>query len=77
MNKIIVYRKESCSLCDEVESLIEILQEDYIIDVSKIDIEGNIELEHKFMLEIPVLVINGEELEYRHLDLSAVRERLH
>ncbi|WP_431804273.1 glutaredoxin family protein [Halobacillus andaensis] len=77
MNEITIYRKPTCGLCDEVETLIEIIQHDYEIKVNKIDITGNINLEQKYLLEIPVLLINGEELEYRQIDLLTIRERLH
>ncbi|WP_159462157.1 glutaredoxin family protein [Halobacillus sp. Marseille-P3879] len=77
MNEITIYRKPACGLCDEVETLIEIIQQDYEIKVNKIDITGNINLEQKYLLEIPVLLINGEELEYRQIDLLTIRERLH
>ncbi|MFG6148059.1 glutaredoxin family protein [Halobacillus sp. B23F22_1] len=77
MNKIIFYGKQNCCLCDEVRSLVEILQNNYEIDVKEVDIEGNRQLEQKYLVEIPVLNINGQELEYRQIDLSAIRERLH
>lgn len=64
-------------MCDEVRSLVEILQNNYEIDVKEVDIEGNRQLEQKYLVEIPVLNINGQELEYRQIDLSAIRERLH
>ncbi|MFC7321969.1 glutaredoxin family protein [Halobacillus campisalis] len=77
MNKIIIYRKDNCGLCEEVEVLVELLNMNYEIEFEKVDIMGNILLERKYLLEIPVLVVNGYELDYRSIHLDSIRERLH
>ncbi|MCP3031364.1 glutaredoxin family protein [Halobacillus sp. A1] len=77
MNKIIIYRKDNCGLCEEVEVLVDLLKMDSEIEFEKVDIMGNILLERKYLLEIPVLVVNGYELDYRRINLDSIRERLH
>ncbi|WP_082233419.1 glutaredoxin family protein [Halobacillus massiliensis] len=76
-NEALLYRKNGCGLCDEVRELLEILQEEFQIHVREVNIEGNRLLEEKYLYEIPVLHLNGEELDYRSIDLFTIRERLH
>ncbi|MGI8315568.1 glutaredoxin family protein [Halobacillus mangrovi] len=77
MNKIIVYKKDRCPLCEEVESLIDLLELDFTIEREEIDIETDEELLEKYMFEIPVLIVNGEEIEYRRIDYFSIKKRLH
>ncbi|WP_173915670.1 glutaredoxin family protein [Halobacillus sp. Marseille-Q1614] len=77
MNEAVLYLKQGCGLCNEVKGLLEILQEEFEIHVTEVDIEGNKLLEEKYLLEIPVLDLNGEEMDYRSIDLFTLRERLH
>ncbi|MFC7064086.1 glutaredoxin family protein [Halobacillus seohaensis] len=77
MNEVTIYLKENCKLCEEVKALVEILEMDYEILVKEVNILGNNELEQKYLLELPVLLVNGEELEYRQIDIFSIRDRLH
>lgn len=77
MNKIIVYKKDRCPLCEEVESLIDLLELDFSIDREEVDIESNEKLLEKYMFEIPVLIVNGVEMEYRDIDYFSIKKRLH
>ncbi|KHE72440.1 glutaredoxin family protein [Halobacillus sp. BBL2006] len=77
MNKIILYRKDHCPLCEEIESLIDLLELDFSIEREDVNIENDEQLLEKYMLEIPVLVVNGEELDYRNIDYFNLKKRLH
>ncbi|MGP4077284.1 glutaredoxin family protein [Halobacillus sp. K22] len=77
MNKIILYSKQNCPLCEEISSLVELFSGEYNIDVQEIDIEQNDELMRRYLLEVPVILVNGDELDYRSITYGAIEERLH
>ncbi|ARI76578.1 glutaredoxin family protein [Halobacillus mangrovi] len=77
MNKIIMYKKDRCPLCEEVESLIDLLELDFSIEREEVDIESDEDLMEKYMFEIPVIIVNGEEMEYRSIDYFSIKKRLH
>ncbi|MCA1011179.1 glutaredoxin family protein [Halobacillus halophilus] len=77
MNNITLYVKKKCPLCDEISSLVELLSGEYQINVQEVNIEQNDELMRKYLLEVPVLEVNGDELDYRSITFTAIEERLH
>ncbi|UOQ94334.1 glutaredoxin family protein [Halobacillus shinanisalinarum] len=77
MNTLTLYTKKNCKLCDEVKELIDILSMDYQITMAEVDIEQDAQLLTTYFLEIPVLFINGEKIDYRGIDIFSLRERLH
>ena len=77
MNNINLYVKKRCPLCEEISSLVELLSGEYQIEVQEIDIEQNDELMRKYLFEVPVLEVNGDELDYRSITYTAIEERLH
>ncbi|MFQ3544864.1 glutaredoxin family protein [Halobacillus rhizosphaerae] len=76
MNHIQLLMRKGCHLCEEMRTIIEMAAWETEIEVTEIDIEKNEELLQRYMLEIPVVIINGEELDYRSINLSSLRERL-
>ncbi len=76
MNHIQLLMRKGCHLCEEVRTLIAMAEWETEIEVTEVDIEENEELLQRYMLEIPVVIINGEELDYRSINLSSLRERL-
>ncbi|MFD2922636.1 glutaredoxin family protein [Halobacillus naozhouensis] len=77
MNKITLYGKSNCKLCDEVKDLVVVLAMDYQIEMTEVNIEDDEELLHSYFLEIPVLFVNEERMDYREIDVFSLRERLH
>ncbi|RWZ54971.1 glutaredoxin family protein [Halobacillus fulvus] len=77
MNKINLYMKKNCPLCDEIRSLIDVFTGEYDIHIKEIDIELSEELLEKYMLEVPVIEVNGETLDYRSIDYVSIEKRLH
>ncbi len=49
------YTKKNCSLCDEAELMMKLVQEDFPLTWTSVDIESNDELHEKYMLMVPVL----------------------
>ncbi|MFC5602426.1 glutaredoxin family protein [Sporosarcina koreensis] len=56
------YTKKGCHLCDEAEAMMKLVQEDYPLTWSTIDIETDDESHEKYMLMIPVVEKDGEVL---------------
>ncbi|WP_160913258.1 glutaredoxin family protein [Halobacillus litoralis] len=72
MSEVILYVKENCGLCDEVKDLLSLFD----VTVVLVDIESDPEWLEKYMLEIPVLKIGEEELDYRQIDYFELMKRL-
>ncbi|REJ10130.1 glutaredoxin family protein [Halobacillus trueperi] len=72
MSEVILYVKENCGLCDEVKDLLSLFD----VKVILVDIESDPALLEKYMLEIPVLKIGEEELDYREIDYFELMKRL-
>lgn len=77
MNTIVMYTKKHCPLCDEVRSLIDLFSIDYTIQLRELDIEEDESLMKKYMFEVPVLEVNGVEMDYRSIDYVSLEKRLH
>ncbi|MFD1020401.1 glutaredoxin family protein [Thalassobacillus hwangdonensis] len=77
MKEVILYMRENCCLCDEVKVLLDLLQSDHEFEMIEKDIESDEALLQRFMIEIPVVEIDGELLYYKEIDLISLRERLH
>ena len=58
------YTKKGCHLCDEAESMMKLVQEDFPLTWSTVDIETDDESHEKYMLMIPVVEKDGEVLLY-------------
>lgn len=58
--EIVVYGREKCHLCDEVELHIRCLAEEFPLRMRTVDIESDPVLHEEMMLVIPVVEINGE-----------------
>lgn len=58
------YTKRNCSLCKEAELMMQLVQEDFPLTWTAIDIEENDKLHEKYMLKIPVIANDDDELLY-------------
>lgn len=58
------YTRKGCHLCEEAESMMKLVQEDFPLTWSTIDIETDDESHEKYMLMIPVVEKDGEVLLY-------------
>lgn len=56
------YRQDGCPLCDEAEMNMKIVQEDYPLTWTAVDIRDDDDIHEKFMLLVPVLEKDGEVL---------------
>ncbi|MEK5068571.1 glutaredoxin family protein [Sporosarcina sp. FSL K6-1508] len=58
------YTKPGCHLCDEAESMMKLVQEDFPLTWTKVDIETDDESHEKYMLMIPVIEKDNTVLLY-------------
>lgn len=54
------YTKPGCHLCDEAETMMKLVQEDFPLTWTTIDIETDDESHEKYMMMIPVVEKDGE-----------------
>jgi glutaredoxin len=62
-----IYSRPGCHLCDEMKAVIaNVLQTSRMplspVRVEEIDVEGDADLERRFGLEVPVLLMNGKKM---------------
>ena len=61
---VILYTKEECGLCQKAKKLLQELKDEYVFDLKEINIYEDEKLLEKYHLMIPVVEIEGEEVEY-------------
>lgn len=61
MVKLTLYINDNCELCDEALQSIELVRQDVDLLLDVVSIEKDDELQRKYMLEVPVLLIDGEQ----------------
>jgi glutaredoxin len=59
---VALYRRPGCPLCDEAEALLARLAPHLQFTVEAVDIETDDDLLRRYMLEIPVVAVNGVEV---------------
>lgn len=61
------YTKPGCSLCDEAELMMKLIQEDYPFTWTEIDIRTNDEIHEKYLFMVPVIEEKGNVLLYGNI----------
>jgi hypothetical protein len=61
MMALTLYSRPGCHLCDEMKAVIERVADTTALTVDVIDISTDAELESRYGLEIPVLLVNGKK----------------
>lgn len=62
--EVILYTKEECGLCQKAKKLLQELKTEYVFDLKEINIYEDEQLLEKYHLMIPVVEIEGKEVEY-------------
>jgi glutaredoxin len=76
MLSLTIYSRPGCHLCDEMKALVRRIQglSQAPITIDEIDISTDPELESRFGLEIPVLMLNGRKIaKYRISEAALAR----
>ena len=74
--QIIFYTKEVCSLCDEAEVLLSAFSNEYPHSLEKRDIYSNDDWLGEYQLQIPVIEINGEQLNCEEISYDSIEQIL-
>jgi glutaredoxin len=74
--KVILYSKVDCCLCEKAKMVLQELQREFSFEVEEIDIYKDDRLLEKYQLMIPVVEIDGEEIEYGIIHKNVIRKRL-
>lgn len=56
------YTKRGCHLCEDVAEELEVLSEQWPLQITAIDIASDFEIHHKYWDKIPVVVMGGYTL---------------
>jgi glutaredoxin-like protein DUF836 len=56
-----IYSRPGCHLCDEMKSVVTRVARHVALDLEEIDISGDPDLESRYGLEIPVLMVDGRK----------------
>lgn len=68
-----LYERKGCHLCSVALLQLRSLQQTIPFFIDRVDIEGDEDLERRFMLEIPVVEVAGEVVSQGVIDLTAIR----
>lgn len=72
MKTVYYYSRPNCALCEEGLLTLRLVQEDLAFDLQILNIEEDDALHEKYMLMIPVVVCDGEVIQYGNLDYPTV-----
>lgn len=76
MKTVLFYTKEICSLCEEAEALLHMFQQDYHFKIEVCDIYKNEALLEEYQLLIPVVEIDGHQINCEKMGYDALNQFL-
>ncbi|WP_373893324.1 glutaredoxin family protein [Virgibacillus natechei] len=76
MLNVIYYMKENCSLCDEANALLTLLQHDYSFTIEERDIYTNDDWLEEYQLLIPYVKINETELDCEQINIDTLEKAI-
>ena len=68
-----LYSKPGCILCDDAKREIEVFAKECPLELREVDISVDKDLWEKYRYEIPVLLLEGEEVARHHIGLKKLR----
>ncbi|BDG45844.1 MULTISPECIES: glutaredoxin family protein [Parageobacillus] len=71
-----LYSKTNCPLCDKAKQVLQELQKEFTFQIREIDIYQDDALLEKYQLMIPVVEIDGEEVDFGIIQKDVIRKRL-
>ncbi|WP_210365306.1 glutaredoxin family protein [Bacillus sp. REN3] len=75
MNKIVrLYSRPRCHLCDTAREILEDLQQQWLFQIEEINIDLDDELVERYGIMIPVIELDGEEIQYGRVDKKFMSE---
>ncbi|MDZ4710950.1 MAG: glutaredoxin family protein [bacterium] len=76
MERIILYTKQRCHLCDEMKLILTNIQSSIPFQYEEIDIETDKALSEKYKEKIPVLMVDGKMFAKYTVDEMKLRTKL-
>ncbi|HJM75402.1 MAG TPA: glutaredoxin family protein [Dehalococcoidia bacterium] len=73
LRQVVLYSRPGCHLCDDAWRALDDLQVSLAFSLREVNIEDNPKLERRYMLEIPVIEVDGTVVTQAPVDLDAVR----
>ncbi|WP_033542501.1 glutaredoxin family protein [Planococcus sp. CAU13] len=71
-----LYTRPNCPLCDEAKLMLHLVQEDFPLEYTEVNIEDDDAVHEKYMLMIPVLEQEGNILLYGNIGYAELLEAL-
>jgi len=59
---VTLYSRPGCYLCDEMKAIVAEVARTIPLKLDEVDISGNADLEARYGLEIPVLLVDGKKV---------------
>ena len=76
MTVVTVFSRHGCHLCDVALDVITSMQDELNIEIEKIFIDGNVELEKLYGEQVPVVHIDGRHHDFFKVDPERFRSSL-
>jgi glutaredoxin len=73
---IVLYTRTRCPLCDKAKAILLELQTKIDFRLEEVDIETDDKLTEEYGLMIPVVLLDGEEVQYGQIDKLFISKRL-
>jgi len=73
MWRLMMYSKPGCVLCDDAKREIAEFAKECPLLLEEVDISASKDLWEKYRYEIPVLLLNGEEIARHHIGIKKLR----
>ncbi|MDM5228500.1 glutaredoxin family protein [Cytobacillus sp. NJ13] len=74
--ELVFYTRSRCPLCDKAKEVIVELKKEYDFTLIEKDIDDSDELTEKYGIMIPVVEIDGNEVQFGHIDAITLCEAL-
>ena len=74
--RVTLYGRPGCCLCDEALGVLESLRREVPFALESVDITTSDELHRRYLVRIPVVVLDGRELYDYEVDAADLRARL-
>jgi len=71
--EVVLYGAPGCHLCEEASHALQTLRRNRQFTLREVDIHSDPELERQYLLEIPVIEVNGTVVTSAPVDINRVR----
>ena len=76
MNRVTLYTRVGCHLCEEAERVLRAEQAAVGFDLQLVDVDRDPELARRYGVRVPVVALDGEDLFDYEVPLDLLRARL-